>query len=103
EGLGRVKRQEGGFTSAALAADGRGIVGGSGDETAKVWDAPDGKELVTLKGHSEWISSVAFSPDGRRIVTGSADKTARVWDAQDGKQLMMLRERWKGVAAGVSA
>ncbi len=41
------------------------------DQTAKVWDAASGKELLTLRGHSAGFCVVAFSPDGQRIVTGS--------------------------------
>ena len=40
------------------------------DQTAKVWEAASGRELLTLKGHTAWVRSVAFSPDGQRIVTG---------------------------------
>ena len=36
----------------AFSPDGQRIVTGSGDQTAKVWDAASGKELLTLKGHS---------------------------------------------------
>ena len=38
--------------SVAFSPDGQRIVTGSGDQTAKVWDAASGKELLTLKGHS---------------------------------------------------
>jgi hypothetical protein len=38
-------------------------------------------DLLTLKGHTGYVTSVSFSPDGSRIVTGSDDTTARVWDA----------------------
>ncbi len=47
------------------------IVTGSGDGTAKVWDARTGTPLLELKGHTDEVTSVAFSPDGTRIVTGS--------------------------------
>src|SRR2546425_1035595 len=36
-----------------------------------VWEAANGRPLLTLKGHTDLIYSVAFSPDGQRIVTGS--------------------------------
>ena len=68
----------------AFSPDGQRIVTGSADQTAKVWDAASGGELLTLKGHSAAIWSVAFSPDGQRIVTGSWDQTAKVWEVATG-------------------
>jgi WD40 repeat protein len=38
-----------------------------------------GRELLTLKGHTSWVTSTAFSSDGKRIVTASNDNTVRVW------------------------
>ena len=54
---------------------------GSLDQTAKVWDAKSGAEVLTLKGHVDQVASVSFSPDGSRILTGSHDGTVKVWDA----------------------
>ena len=48
--------------SARFSPDGKKIVTASYDETAKVWDAATGKELVTLKGHTHWVRSASFSP-----------------------------------------
>jgi len=77
-----LKGHSGMVWSVAFSPDGRRIVTGSLDNTAKVWDAQSGKEL-TFKGHSEAIWSVAFSPDGTRVVTGSEDGKARVWRADN--------------------
>ena len=71
-------------TAASFSPDGSRIVTASQDNTAKVWDANTGAELLTLKGHTNWVYSASFSPDGLRIVTGSDDKTAKVWDAKNG-------------------
>ncbi len=64
---------------------------GSGDNTARIWDAHTGKIIRELRGHANSLYSIAFSPDGRRLVTGSADKTARVWDTQTGREVLTLK------------
>jgi DNA-binding beta-propeller fold protein YncE len=75
----------------AFSPDGKRIVTASADQTAKVWDAATGRELLALKGHTSWVRGVAFSPDGKRIVTASADQTAKVWDAATGREVLSLK------------
>jgi eukaryotic-like serine/threonine-protein kinase len=75
----------------AYAPDGRRIVTGSADKTARVWDAATGNLQLLLEGHTDVVRSVAFSPDGRRILTGSWDGTAMLWDAASGKVVQTLR------------
>ena len=78
--------------SAGFSPDGKRIVTVSaGDNTARIWDAATGKEIMVLRGHEGPVTSAAFSPDGLRIVTASMDKTARIWDAATGKELTVLR------------
>jgi WD40 repeat protein/serine/threonine protein kinase len=86
-------------TAVAFSPDGRRIVTGSSDYTAKVWDADTGRELFTLKGHSYWVNCVAYSPDRKRIVTGSNDRTAKVWDAVSGRELLTLKGHTSAVCS----
>jgi hypothetical protein len=71
--------------------DGTRLATASLDGTAKIWDAADGRELRTLKGHSGVLTSVCWSPNGTRLATGSHDGTAKVWDAADGRELLALK------------
>jgi WD40 repeat protein len=72
---GAVPLHEDGVLSAAFSPDGTRIVTGSTDQTARVWDAASGRELLALRGHKGGVRSAAFSPDGARIVTASWDTT----------------------------
>ena len=59
----------------------------STDKNVYVCDLATGRNLMTLKGHSESVFSAKFSPDGQYIVTGSADESAILWDSSTGKLL----------------
>jgi WD40 repeat protein len=50
------------------------------EQKAAAKKSVEGRETLTLKGHSDWVNSVSFSPDGKRIVSGSDDNTLKVWD-----------------------
>ena len=62
----------------AWSPDGTRLATGSWDKTAKVWNAADGRELLTLKGHAARVNAVSWSPDGLRLATGSYDGTTDV-------------------------
>ena len=77
--------------SVSWSPDGTRLATGSEDGTAKVWDAADGRERLTLRGHVGRVYSVSWSPDGTRLATGSEDGTAKVWDAAGGRERLTLR------------
>jgi WD40 repeat protein len=77
----------------AFAPDGKQVLTGSDDKTARLWDARGCELLCTFRGHSDSVSSVGLSPDGKQVLAGSSDKTARLWDAQSGKQLCTFEGR----------
>jgi WD40 repeat protein len=70
-------------TGVAFSPSGHRVITGSQDQTAKIWDAETGKEILTLKGHSRELTAVCFSPDGKNALTASRDGTLVLWLATD--------------------
>ena len=87
-----LRGHTGAVRRAVFSPDGMRIATASADGTAKIWDAANGKELLTLQASSEgWVDSVAFSPDGKLLATAGDDKTTRIWDSVTGKELLTLK------------
>ena len=80
----------------AFSPDGRTVLTGSVDKTARLWDVADGRPIGRPMCHELLINSVAFSPDGRTVLTGSWDRTARLWDAATGDPIgpPLAHEDW---------
>jgi WD40 repeat protein len=97
-----------GVLALALSPDGTKVATTSGkwlkDKQAWVgeidlFDVKSGKQIATIKGHSEPILAIAFHPQGEQIVTASEDGSARVWEVATGKELLLLKGHTGPVAA----
>ena len=74
-------------TSASFSADGLRAVTGSRDSGVKLWDVTNGKELLSLKGHTSEVNVVRFSPTGGTILSAGADGTAILWPTTPWQEL----------------
>jgi WD40 repeat protein len=70
----------------AFSPDGRRLANADGD-AVRVWDAENGREVLTLRGHTAQVCGVAFSPEGERLASASNDGTVRTWDSRTGAEL----------------
>jgi WD40 repeat protein len=88
---GRVIRHlpEAGIRSFAFSPNGKLLVSGSYDHTARIWDADTGKLLHVLPHHG-YVYAEQFSSDGRSLVTSSQDGAAYVWDVAGGRRELLL-------------
>ena len=80
---------------ATFSPDGKQIVSAfmySENNPVCIWDTETGEEILSLVGHTAYVSSAAFSPDGKRIVSASDDKTVRIWNAETGEEIHRFEE-----------
>ena len=93
---------KGAVLSVMFSPDGKRVVTGSDDNTARVWDLSGPTPVATvLEGHKGAVWSVMFSPDGKRVVTGSLDHTARVWDVSGPTPVATVLEGHRGLVWSV--
>src|SRR5207248_2110258 len=83
--LRAVLQHDGVVRAVAFSPDGRTIVTGSNDGTARLWVVGTSRAAGEPLRHDGPVRAVAFSPDGRTLATGSDDSTARLWQAATGR------------------
>jgi WD40 repeat protein/tetratricopeptide (TPR) repeat protein len=87
----------------AFSPDGRRVLTGSADQTARLWDAATGRPLGKPLAHDGLVVAVAFSPDGRTILTCSQRFATRgdvqLWNADTGQALGQPLEHPRPVLA----
>ena len=76
-----VLAHAGEVTTVAWSPDGRRVLTGSTDNTARLWDAASGQPIGLPLEHKSGIATVAFNPDGTTVLTAGWDGKARRWDA----------------------
>ena len=74
----------------AFSPNGKVLATGERDGRVRLWDVITGKELLTLRGHSNWVNSVAWSGDSQTLASGSDDNTVKLWNVQTGDCVRIL-------------
>ena len=79
----------------AFSPDGKVLATGEKDGRVRLWNVITGKELLTLRGHSNWVNSVAWNGD--TLASGSSDNTVKLWNVQTGDCVRTLEGHSSGV------
>lgn len=86
-------------TSVAWSVRGTRIASASYDKTVRIWDAADGDNLITYKGHWDRVLVVAWSPDGNLLASAGSDGTIQIWDPLTANLILTYREHNQPVLA----
>ncbi len=86
----RLEKHEDAVLGINFSPDGTMLASGSWDNTIKLWEVADGREITTLHGHSAPVMKVSFSPGGTLLASGSRDNTIKLWNVSDGKEITTL-------------
>ena len=73
--------------TASYSPDGSRILTIYDDQTARIWDAHDGRALGEPMHHDAGILAAAWSEDGRSVATSSRDEAVHLWNGLDGRSL----------------
>ena len=98
-----------GVCATAFSPDGRRVVTGSFDRTARIWDTRSGRQLLVLKSHRSYMSEAAGT--GILILAKDADRLPRRTSSctQSARKGLMRRSRRRchsyrgGIGAGPNA
>jgi WD40 repeat protein len=83
--------------SVAWSSNSTQLASASADTNAVLIDAPTGKTIRVLEGHSRPVLAVEFLPGDEQIVTAGVDETLRLWDAGTGKPVRVLSNHTRPV------
>jgi WD40 repeat protein len=87
-----LERSGGTYHAATFSPDGGTLVLAGNDGTIRLWEMPEARERMVLKGHTGIVRSVAYSPDGRLLASAGQDGRVVLWDAIRSRELRVLIE-----------
>jgi WD40 repeat protein len=65
---------------------------GCADRTLGILNLKDGREVLNLQLHTDWVFGTAFSADGLKLLTTSRDKSLKRIDLPSGNTMLDLAE-----------
>jgi WD40 repeat protein len=81
----------------SFSPDGQKVAFGCTDKTVRMLQLSDGKEILKVDSHSDWVLATTFSLDGKRLLSGSRDRAMKLLDATSGQFIDDINKLLEGV------
>ncbi|ODA29612.1 WD40 repeat domain-containing serine/threonine protein kinase [Planctopirus hydrillae] len=88
-----LKGHEGAVRALHFSRDGGLLLSGAQDNTARLWELPQGRATLVLRGHDGWVRACDFSLGDRQILTASYDSTVCEWSTDRYEEFRVLNGR----------
>ena len=69
----------------AWSPDAAKITFGCSDKTVRMISVADGREMLKIDNHSDWVLGTAFTLDGKRFISGGRDRAIKMIDSESGQ------------------
>ncbi len=79
----------------AYSPHGEWLAAACSNGTIGLWDAQNGHEQATLRGHQGTVAALAFSRDASLLASGGDDRVIRIWDVKSGSLIQTLPHKRK--------
>lgn len=81
----------------AYSPDNKLFATGEADGRIRLWQVATSQQILSFKGHTDWVTSVTFSPNSKLLASSSHDNTIKIWDVQTGECLNTFQGHTKVV------
>ncbi len=85
-----------------ISPDGKYLVSAAMDNSVKIYDLKEKREVFTFWEHTEFVSAIDISSDNRTVVSGDATGENIVWDLYSGKVLFKCKGEYPSRVSAIA-
>ncbi len=83
--------------SVSFSSNNKFVVSAAEDNTIKIWDIVENREVYPYKEENDIVNCAVFSPDDKFIATASNNKNVTLWEAFGDKKISVFKGHTKKV------